>query len=120
MERVGQAVLGRSFSRVTPSLAQSEFMNDSHLRRGMVNGGRTVSESRAREAFKAVGRQDKKQGVRRCRGEARRWRGIRRRTSAWRVEQVGTTQEVRNLRSLGTTHLAHQEGQPDSNTHLSE
>lgn len=25
LERVGQAVLGRSFSRVTPSLAQSEF-----------------------------------------------------------------------------------------------
>lgn len=86
----------------------------------MVNGGRTVSESQAKEEFKAARRQDKKQGVRRCGGQARRWRGIRRRTSAWRVEQVGTTQEVRTLRSLGPTHLAHQEGQADSNTHLSE
>lgn len=35
-------------------------------------------------------------------------------------EGLGTTQEVRTFFSLGTTHLAHQEGQADSNTHLSD
>lgn len=35
-------------------------------------------------------------------------------------EGLGTTQEVRAFLSLGTTHLAHQEGQVDSNTHISD
>lgn len=48
-------------------------MNDSHLRRGgKVHGSWVMSAVKAREKFKASGRQDRRIGLRYCKGRVSR------------------------------------------------